>query len=1168
MMTSERRPESTPPMPVEGAGRRDRTRELGATVVAALHHLIKGAQLHAADNQAVRRLVEGVRDAAREYEFRAGRPFEVLFTRAAVFVAGRPLRASRAGYEAAMELAAALERCGGSELEIGGAVTESELRTFAVAVAAVVRDARTRFLHVPSPMLTLRAVDQVALLQDLEVEHLDAERRMVRIYACSVVALRGFFEHLGRAEPADPRRIKHLAQDLVDLSAGRTPAFLGVTAVRNANHDDAGRAVNTAILAVAMARQITDDRIALMRIAMAAMLYDAGKPRALRGQRLDTDGSGDEPGVTMQLGDEADRALPAGTAAVLTALGRVNEPSMVRSVVAYEALWLARGRRLGTLYRGLRPPTLHARIVAIARRFNEILTPAPGEAPRSASDALIQLDEEVSAAPGTGKSILGDNVDRTVLRLLIGALGVLPPGTLVELSSGEIAVVVTSGIGGEASGLTMRIVLDESGAMPDRPRELALDSAPGISLVKIVGTDPTFVRRTDASHAPSPTPPPPSMRAPPAASSSAGAPPSTRPSLLPSALDEPFMTPTLMKAPKSARPGEDATLHDEAIFPDGAPVSSQPPSSRGAGPSSLPYLPPPPAPPLPKAPTRKAEVRGTLATSPVPHLLVHILSRKLTGSLIVRAPNVGEHAVHFISGLPVRVRLADSSQAPLGALLVEHGVLDRDALEAALIHAHAGGRLLGQQLVEDLACETRTLMTTLRAQIERRLAMLAATEDEGTYEFHLDVDLLGGFGGGEPVPGDALATLHAVVRGWRDDARIEATLKRLGDRVITVHPDADLMRFGFSAGELAVLEAAREFELSYPSLLDAEIDHPTVVRAVIYTLAITRHIDLGLPDNWPISVPKVRAPRVVDESKTGKASTSDRPLPKPTSTPPYTDPIVVKTAAGGSFRPSLIPQAPVTAPVEVMARPDSTLDARRRDLVARASSMAGRDHYAILDIGRDASPSDVQTAFLRAAKLYHPDRIPPELADVRSDAQTFFSRVGEAHRTLSDPLKRAAYDEGLSRGARGDESQQVERVLAASTEFQKAELMMRHGDLVSAERFATIAVEGDPDSSDHLALLAWIRAQRTTDLTRLIDPLRQLDVAVKRDARNDRAVYYRGAVYKRLGRANEAIRDFRTAAELNPRNTDAVREVRLHAMRTSADKKGTEKKGLRGFFKK
>jgi hypothetical protein len=36
---------------------------------------------------------------------------------------------------------------------------------------------------------------------------------------------------------------------------------------------------------------------------------------------------------------------------------------------------------------------------------------------------------------------------------------------------------------------------------------------------------------------------------------------------------------------------------------------------------------------------------------------------------------------------------------------------------------------------------------------------------------------------------------------------------------------------------------------------------------------------------------------------------------------------------------------------------------------------------------------------------------------------------------------------------------------------------------------------------------------------------------------------------KRAGRGDRAIRDFRLAADINPKNLDAVREVRLHEMR-------------------
>ena len=55
---------------------------------------------------------------------------------------------------------------------------------------------------------------------------------------------------------------------------------------------------------------------------------------------------------------------------------------------------------------------------------------------------------------------------------------------------------------------------------------------------------------------------------------------------------------------------------------------------------------------------------------------------------------------------------------------------------------------------------------------------------------------------------------------------------------------------------------------------------------------------------------------------------------------------------------------------------------------------------------------------------------------------------------------------------------------------------------------------------------------------------------------------------KRVGRSSDAIRDFRKAAELNPRNTDAVREVRLFNIRAGSTpmgpRGGDDKPGMLG----
>ena len=49
--------------------------------------------------------------------------------------------------------------------------------------------------------------------------------------------------------------------------------------------------------------------------------------------------------------------------------------------------------------------------------------------------------------------------------------------------------------------------------------------------------------------------------------------------------------------------------------------------------------------------------------------------------------------------------------------------------------------------------------------------------------------------------------------------------------------------------------------------------------------------------------------------------------------------------------------------------------------------------------------------------------------------------------------------------------------------------------------------------------------------------------------RCEKAFYWRGMLYKRLGKIDQATKDFRRVVEMNPRNIDAAREVRLQHMR-------------------
>ncbi|BCU06386.1 DnaJ C-terminal domain-containing protein [Allochromatium tepidum] len=71
--------------------------------------------------------------------------------------------------------------------------------------------------------------------------------------------------------------------------------------------------------------------------------------------------------------------------------------------------------------------------------------------------------------------------------------------------------------------------------------------------------------------------------------------------------------------------------------------------------------------------------------------------------------------------------------------------------------------------------------------------------------------------------------------------------------------------------------------------------------------------------------------------------------------------------------------------------------------------MQFKDYYAVLGVARDASADEIKKAFRKLARKYHPD------VSKEKDAEARMKDVNEAYAVLSDPEKRAAYDQ-LSQG--------------------------------------------------------------------------------------------------------------------------------------------------------
>ena len=68
--------------------------------------------------------------------------------------------------------------------------------------------------------------------------------------------------------------------------------------------------------------------------------------------------------------------------------------------------------------------------------------------------------------------------------------------------------------------------------------------------------------------------------------------------------------------------------------------------------------------------------------------------------------------------------------------------------------------------------------------------------------------------------------------------------------------------------------------------------------------------------------------------------------------------------------------------------------------------MAKRDYYEVLGVDRGADEATIKSAYRKFAKKNHPDVNPGD-----KEAEERFKEINEAYQVLSNPQKRAQYDQ-------------------------------------------------------------------------------------------------------------------------------------------------------------
>lgn len=468
---------SAGPAPAAGSasGHAEQQRQTATAVVHATYRLVKSCSLHSDTNQTVVAAATGA--ATLVAELATGAELDaitLLFTPNAVFVNGRILKSTRETFALASELGSMLEACDVTELTLSKDVPPVELAQLARMIADAQRDkalgAKLREAQLTG--IRVRKVTGFGADSGRKRDDSTPAARAVRTYAMSVVVMGEFFAALRAGDRTLPNRVKRVAQKLVAHAEEDSRRLVSLTAAAATHPGPAALAVGTTVLAIAIGKQLTTDRRVLGSLAQAALLYDAGRVRLL--------GAGEGLAAERDLSDgELDRT-PASEIHVLTAIGRIHQPAMARNVIAYEALRLRRQATTGPAYGGRRPTCLAAHILATARVFVELRAFQPGVTGLGIDESIQLLLSRADSAQ-----------QRTVVKLLVGALGIFPAGTLVELSTGEQAVVLaTPALPIHFARPPVRILYDGKARLLDEPFDRDLAAKPS------AGEPLRFIRRT------------------------------------------------------------------------------------------------------------------------------------------------------------------------------------------------------------------------------------------------------------------------------------------------------------------------------------------------------------------------------------------------------------------------------------------------------------------------------------------------------------------------------------------------------------------------------------------------------------------------------------------------------------------------------------------------
>lgn len=245
-------------------------------------------------------------------------------------------------------------------------------------------------------------------------------------------------------QPLNPTHIKSTARSLVDGVLNNRFAMLGLSGLKSFDEYTFYHCINVAILSLALGSMLTRDYRFLSSLGVGALLHDIGK--------MSVDIAVLNKTTPLTSAEWAEiREHPVRGAEITATTSGIDRASMI-CVLEHHMRYDLTG------YPSRRPERrqhIASRIVAVADAYDAMTSQRPYSAPRMQDEAMNIIVE------GAGTAL-----DPALVHLFVNMLGYFPPRSVVELSTGEVAVVKAPNPSHPTRPI-VRVIADSSGALVD-----------------------------------------------------------------------------------------------------------------------------------------------------------------------------------------------------------------------------------------------------------------------------------------------------------------------------------------------------------------------------------------------------------------------------------------------------------------------------------------------------------------------------------------------------------------------------------------------------------------------------------------------------------------------------------------------------------------------------